>query len=896
MLLRRAAIRCAPFFCLWLAALSFLLNCGGSSQNSVQNSVQNSIAVLAGYPTSSVAGHFGMALKPVGPVPGSVYSGYTITPALPAGLSLDPATGILSGTPLAVAAMANYQITGTGPGGQATTTLSLAVVPVPIFAQEDVFYSDIGLLASVPAMPGFTCQWSIQNLDASATVTSGATGNVLTYATGPTQGHYILIVRIQDSGGHACTTQRTLRVVGNCFLKDIHTLAQRAAYTATPLLDGTVLFAGGIGNLGPAFAFCEIFDPATATWAVCGSMAGARFYHSATRLADGCVLVVGGCDSAQNPTTGVELFTPATGLWTRVQDLPAPRFQHSAILLPDGDVLVAGGLGLPVGGLPTANSDTYRFHPATGTWTTVGHLTGARKAFSTTLLLNGKVLAVGGWVLTSRRNDAALFDPAKNVWTPVTNLMRSGREGHTANLLGNGKVLVQGGTDVITGPELFDPGSGTWSLAGTMAEPCRMMSGSALLADGSVLVAGGEGGISASAELYDPATNSWSPAGTLNFATRTNMTLVPLHDGKVLMAGGASVYSYSYSNPYLYNPAAATWTALGAEGLDRFLHTATLLADGRVILTGGIESFGHGGSQASALLYDASANQPWSRPADMSKPRHGQIATLLPSGQVLVAAGNGNGYYLSSSELFDPLAATWVSASDVPSYAGENSGVSVLPSGTVVMTGGKSYTGSLATTYLYDPVLAGWSLAGALGTARYGHSSNILGDGRVLVAGGSNFQTFEGGVLGSTEVFEPITGQWSSGASLATPREWHTATSLRDGSVLVAGGDTGGAVLASTERYDPLQGIWSAAPNMLEARTYHSATLLPDGTILVVGGMGGSGTVLGSAERYDPATRTWTRAGVLMAPRDSQTATLLPNGKVLIAGGDLGYIPEFWKP
>jgi hypothetical protein len=81
-------------------------------------------------------------------------------------------------------------------------------------------------------------------------------------------------------------------------------------------------------------------------------------------------------------------------------------------------------------------------------------------------------------------------------------------------------------------------------------------------------------------------------------------------------------------------------------------------------------------------------------------------------------------------------------------------------------------------------------------------------------------------------------------------RGGHTATLLRHGKVLVAGGG-----LASTELYDPSSGTWTATGSMIEARCCHTATRLRDGMVLVVGGSPGLGT-LASAERYDSGSGT----------------------------------------
>src|SRR5947207_3114499 len=122
--------------------------------------------------------------------------------------------------------------------------------------------------------------------------------------------------------------------------------------------------------------------------------------------------------------------------------------------------------------------------------------------------------------------------------------------------------------------------------------------------------------------------------------------------------------------------------------------------------------------------------------------------------------------------------------------------------------------------------------------------------------------------------------------SLATARGGHTTTLLPNGKVLVAGGyNFTDGHLASAELYDPASGTWTATGSLFTARSSHTATLLSNGKLLVAGGYNGGSSSLESAELYDPASGTWMVTGSLAAGRDSHTATLLPNGKVLVAGG-----------
>ena len=154
----------------------------------------------------------------------------------------------------------------------------------------------------------------------------------------------------------------------------------------------------------------------------------------------------------------------------------------------------------------------------------------------------------------------------------------------------------------------------------------------------------------------------------------------------------------------------------------------------------------------------------------------------------------------------------------------------------------------------------------------------MLPNRQVLVTGGCGLSS-----LASAELYDPATGVWTTTGSMATARWQHTATLLRNGRVLVAGGGDGhGNSFSSAELYDPATGVWTATGSMATARGGHTATLLPDGRVLVAGGF----NFLSSAELYDPATGMWTATGSMATGRSFPTATLLPNGQVLVAGGD----------
>jgi hypothetical protein len=166
--------------------------------------------------------------------------------------------------------------------------------------------------------------------------------------------------------------------------------------------------------------------------------------------------------------------------------------------------------------------------------------------------------------------------------------------------------------------------------------------------------------------------------------------------------------------------------------------------------------------------------------------------------------------------------------------------------------------------------------------ARMEHTATLLRDGTVLIAGGKD--------LASAELFDPTAATFTSTAAMATPRSGHTATRLPSGSVLIAGGSSSSTVnLASAELFGPGTATFTATGDMTTARSLHTATLLSNGMVLIAGGWSVpapfASNFVTSAELFDPVTRTFTATGDMITPRLAFTATLLTNGMVLMVGG-----------
>ena len=270
-------------------------------------------------------------------------------------------------------------------------------------------------------------------------------------------------------------------------------------------------------------------------------------------------------------------------------------------------------------------------------------------------------------------------------------------------------------------------------------------------------------------------------------------------------------------------------------------------------------------------------------------PRFAHTATMLNNGLILIAGGIGSdGNSLASAELYNPITAVSTPTGNLNTPRASHT-ATLLDNGTVLIAGGCSGCPpgangtSLADAEIYDPATGMFTPTGSMTTPREYHTATLLNNGLVLITGG----LASGASLNSAEVYSPAAGTFTATGSLNNARYWQAATLLNDGTVLITGGQMDGQTWAppAAEIYNASTGVFTlTANNMISARSQHTATLLNGGMVLLAGGNGAAGPI-GAAELYDPVAGTFTVTGSLITPRYAQPATLMSNGIVLLAGG-----------
>jgi hypothetical protein len=718
----------------------------------------------------------------------------------------------------------------------------------------------------------------------------------------------------------------------------------------------TALPVNGRVLIGPSFTgTVSVYDPATATFTSAQNSASPHSGAGAVRLGDGSVVFSAGSDASSNYVVATDVYSPKTNSFTPGKVFPANTSSPFSALLPNGRGFFAGGT--------PGGSSTYLWDPITpaNNWISGPSLPTGRPGpgydfMSLSVPLdNGLVLLPAGYASNpSAYPKVDLFDfRTKSYGQSANSVTNSYRVSAGWIRLPTGRVLAVGGFnstfDALATTDIYDPATNQFTTGAGLGAP-RIYPNVAALPDGRVLVAFGASGKGTdpscnclgSAEIFDPTSGQFFLAPAFN-SVRNAAALITLPNGRVLFAGGkdggagsAAVLVGSVFDPQDYTP--HTWSqppaAAASLATPRTASTATALGDGRVLVVGGKAPDGTLPNRTELFdSYFQSGTATTSTPSgvrlalgpNLTTPRTNHTATRLYDGGVLIAGGLDSTGAPTAAELYSftyyqpgALAPTATAMTPRSSHAAIS-----LPDGRVLIAGGIDASGNvLNTAVLYCPaadLLSGsctvtgkFDPAGnTMSTARAGHTMTLLGDGRVMIAGGSTtasgFAPNPSGATSTVEFFDWKTSKFvSSAATLSTARLFHTATLDPLGAVVFTGGTgASGSVLASTERYDENTDAFDgASPPLSPARSGHQAVLLPWGQVLIAGGVDGSGTPLNSTQFLDfydhtttlalgiaPASRAFATVGAMSTARAGFSLVLLGNGRVLAVGGTDGAKP-----
>lgn len=352
-------------------------------------------------------------------------------------------------------------------------------------------------------------------------------------------------------------------------------------------------------------------------------------------------------------------------------------------------------------------------------WELMGELEFGRWGHTATLLQNDSVLIIGGRKRLSFRRASVVNGeilPLGSTEWATTSRFNWERTFHTASLLPDGRVLVAGGTGRVVlkegeeeplfrgnkdlnSAEIYDPKTDEWENAPDMAYK-KQLAQAITLEDGRVMIIGGRSGVSTlnSIEVYDPESNSWSELEPM-IQSRMAHSAVKLIDNRILVTGGMSSVTMgdTLSLTEIYDPVENSWSTASELNRARLGHRATLLPDGRVLVTGGttVEEGDLLGPETTAEIYDPISNE-WTLIATELVPRKDHSAVLVPGGKViLIGGGDPIGTGVLPVESYDIENDQWAVISYLPE--GRNLlTVTPLRDGSIMVVGGGTVKGYIA--------------------------------------------------------------------------------------------------------------------------------------------------------------------------------------------------------
>lgn len=358
------------------------------------------------------------------------------------------------------------------------------------------------------------------------------------------------------------------------------------------------------------------------------------------------------------------------------------------------------------------------------------------------------------------------------------------------------------------------------AFAAALPNPLRNAGG------GDVVIAGGGAGTLtgatglATTEMWDFRTLGRLPGPNMNSARALHLG-VTLPDGRTLVSGGADATGAVLSSCEVYDPATNTFSFTGSMATPRILHAAAVLADGRVMVAGGTSTLmpdvlaAIGGTQNSVEIWNPATGN-WSPGPSLGGRRLGPALSLLPNGRMMVSGGVEVSFLFglpvgavstTAVQIYNPATNAWSNGASMQSgRAGHHYNQVTLANGRVLMTGGVLVPSLLGATNaapiagaeFYDQPSNTWTSV-PMGTARSLHSATLLADGRVAVCGGAQGTLTAPTSIDGVEVFDPGTNGWTVQPPLASPRSAHAAALQPDGLLVLFGGQAAAGTASSIE-------------------------------------------------------------------------------------------------
>lgn len=708
----------------------------------------------------------------------------------------------------------------------------------------------------------------------------------------------------------------------------------RIFHTASLLSDGSVLIVGGESDPGlgpstrePVLSSVERYKDGRLEEV--NSLRVARARHTATTLVDGSVLVAGGFDNEGKAIADAELWDVARRVWRAISPMQTPRHSHSSTLLSDGRVMIAGGVG--------ADGETIGsveiWDPARNAWSAGDPMLLAMKELTTTRLANGDVLAVGTsvvdetsvlntmlwekqtkrWRIAGTRQtlnmqawlpqpftlvpypdgSAHVFAPRSIFhWTPgqapVSHPIYGKRLFHTTTLMADGRILLAGGQaggwsskESVDWVEVFDPASAKFFPIERMNQP-RAHHSALALADGRVVVADGivnhpnkpQQRVVNSPEVWNPHTGQWNLISEIRFEAEDRVYMGKRHDGTVLffnvrVTKDGETYRPLGYRAWTWNPADGRVTQTQVNGVIPRLRAAiAVLPDGRVLIVGG---------------WSVSHVPEVRCPTDTSSTKgaidqdEGDGCRDEPSGWT----ENAN----ATAELWDSRSGAVAALDKPPGQPMQNPQTVLLKNGQVVVTDHVP-----PSPFIHNPPLSSVLLWNA---------SSLKWQQLPPAPPHQSWPMKElkdGTLATRSQRLSPGAATWTETPSVQSLHAAPEIVELPAGRLLALTTES-----PTLSFYDPAGSRWQLSPARDEMpRWLSKPALLPmsDGRLMTIGRVEAGSAGVDTAHIWNPRDNSWTSAGRLARGWESPRRVVqLLSGRVLHMGAYSGsHVCELWTP